>query len=59
MTTSKDVDGKNPKNITVKSYIIIFLIVVAANVATHVLIEFYNDWDAHIEAFEEGMEEAR
>jgi len=59
MTTSKESDSKRPKNITVKSYIIIFLIVVAANVATHVLIEFYNDWDAHIEAFEEGMKEAR
>lgn len=35
---------------------VIFFIVVAANIITHVTIEVYNDWVAHIEAFEEGME---
>jgi hypothetical protein len=50
---------KKPQTeLSLKSYLIIFFIVMAANIITHVIIEFYNNPDAHMEAFEEGVEMA-
>lgn len=59
MTTSKDPIKQSSGKLTLKSYMMIFFIVVAANIITHVFIEVYNDWDSHIEAFEEGVEESK
>jgi len=48
---------KTPQaKLSLKSYLIIFFIVMAANIITHVFIEFYNNPDDHLEALEEGVE---
>jgi hypothetical protein len=50
---------KTPQEkLSFKSYLIIFFIVMAANILTYVFIEFYNNPDAHMEAFKEGVEMA-